>query len=269
MTNPSRPVFSIIIPTFNRPAELRRAIESVCRQTYRNFELIVVDDCSEIDYASEFHRASGLPGQALRTPRNLGAGGARNAGLRVSLGKYVSFLDDDDEFGAEFLASTLAALRGTPATTVISWCGVYSVSDFGDGVSKHSTRVFGGEYRTDLAAFEDLMSIGTGFGVTIKADFMNRSAWFDQALRAVEDADLFLRVIAGGYRPTVVPGIHVTIHRHGHGRLTDIGMHKTRIKECKMLIERYEEVFNAYPSLRAQLLRHVSNLEAQMGSLHV
>ena len=136
------PMFSIIVPTFNRPAGLQRAVESVKRQTNQDFELIVVDDASHLDYAQRVCSESGLNARVLRNTRNLGAGGARNAGIHVSCGRYVSFLDDDDEYGPDFLASSLATLQGTNDATVMSWCSVRWVDDLAKDGTGWRTRTF-------------------------------------------------------------------------------------------------------------------------------
>lgn len=257
-------MFSIIIPTFNRPAGLQRAVESVKRQTFRDFELIVVDDASSLDYAHRICSESGLNARVVRNTRNLGAGGARNAGIHVSCGRYVSFLDDDDEYEPDFLASTLATLQRTSDATVMSWCSVRLVDDLADGGAGWRTRTFPPQHTSIVALYEDLMSIGIGCGVTIKSDFFNRRDWFDTRLRTVEDADLFLRIIASEREAVVVPGVHVSVHHHGDERLTDVRMHELRIRECNLLLARYAEVFDCYPSLHSQLQHQINQLQSEI-----
>lgn len=93
-------LISVIIPTFNRENTIRRAIESVYSQEYKNIELIIVDDFSEdntftivADLQKKFQNLKYLVNQ-----RSKGACGARNTGILNSKGKYVAFLDSDDEW---------------------------------------------------------------------------------------------------------------------------------------------------------------------------
>jgi len=89
---------SVIIPTYNRAHLVGRAIRSVLNQTYQDFEIIVVDDCStdnteEIVKGFNDHRI-----RYMRHDRNRGGSAARNTGIKASQGKYIAFLDSDDEW---------------------------------------------------------------------------------------------------------------------------------------------------------------------------
>ena len=96
----SSPVFSVVIPTFNRAHTLPRAIESVLNQSFKDFELIVVDDGSTDDTQRIVER---YPVQYFYQ-ENSGVSTARNRGIEVSRGKYIAFLDSDDEWKKDKLA---------------------------------------------------------------------------------------------------------------------------------------------------------------------
>tara|TARA_A100001015_G_scaffold307010_1_gene402214 strand:- start:4928 stop:5665 length:738 start_codon:yes stop_codon:yes gene_type:complete len=99
---------SVIIPTFNRFKYLLHAIKSVNEQTYKNIEIIVINDCStqENYYKYDFKKISGLKIFIVHLPKNSKdifgfaspGGHARNIGMMIASGKYISFLDDDDYF---------------------------------------------------------------------------------------------------------------------------------------------------------------------------
>ena len=90
------PLISVILNTYNRPALLSRAVESVLAQTHADFELVVADDGST-DHTPDVVAAFG--DRRLRYVRqdNAGLSAARNLGVAASSGRYVTFLDDDDE----------------------------------------------------------------------------------------------------------------------------------------------------------------------------
>lgn len=255
------PIFSIVIPTFNRPRLLERAVASVKRQSFRDFELIVVDDCSKTNYSEEVCEIVGVECTVLRNEKNSRASGARNSGIRAAKGRYISFLDDDDEYEATFLESTYETLRNTHGDVIMCWCSATCIDYFADRTPLRSERTFSTEYETDIELFEQLMSIGTGFGVTVKAECFRRIGLFDSSIKTVEDADFFLRVLSSGYMPAVVPGMQVILHNHMDERLTGRGNDDVRAKECHQLLSKYSDFLGHHPRLRAQLRSHLETLE--------
>ena len=96
MTNNSK--ISVIIPTYNREKLIERSIKSVLNQTYKNIEVIVVDDCSTDNTESIVNSIKDDRLIYIRLSENKGACYARNKGIEVSSGKYVAFNDSDDVF---------------------------------------------------------------------------------------------------------------------------------------------------------------------------
>jgi glycosyltransferase involved in cell wall biosynthesis len=121
-STPQDTLISIIMPTFNRAKVIPLAIRSVLRQTYRNWELIIVDDGGRDDTKRVV--------QAFKDPRiryfkkriNKGAGAARNAGLRISSGTYVAYLDSDNKWDPDYLLLMVNALKRSPPHQSI-YCG--------------------------------------------------------------------------------------------------------------------------------------------------
>lgn len=111
------PLVSVVVPTRNRLTMLRDALESVCAQTYRNWEAIVVNDGGE-DIAAVLEA---LPADAaarigsIRSAHARGQAGARNSGVAAVRGDIVAFLDDDDRYKPNHLESLVAGLRGSGA----------------------------------------------------------------------------------------------------------------------------------------------------------
>jgi glycosyltransferase involved in cell wall biosynthesis len=105
----SDPFVSVVLPTFNRSALLRRSIEGVLRQTFGDFELIVVDDHSSDDTPKVLLDITDPRVRVLRHERRLGASAARNWAVREARGTYVCFHDDDDEWLPQKLALQVEA----------------------------------------------------------------------------------------------------------------------------------------------------------------
>lgn len=97
---------SIIVPTYRREEELRRALESLAMQTFTDIEAVVVDDNDDPEWNGKVEAVISAfraehPDLALRYIQNhprLGSAEARNAGIEAAEGKYITFLDDDDEY---------------------------------------------------------------------------------------------------------------------------------------------------------------------------
>jgi glycosyltransferase involved in cell wall biosynthesis len=108
---------SVIIPAYNAAKYLDEAIDSVAGQTHDRVEIVVVDDASTDDTAA----VAGRYGSALRlvTQDHLGHAAARNHGVRVSTGRYIAFLDADDLWEPDKLASQLAAFAADPGLDIV------------------------------------------------------------------------------------------------------------------------------------------------------
>ena len=107
----NRDLVSVIIPCFNQAKFLGEAVESVLAQTYRNYEIIVVDDGST-DATAKI--AASFDGARCLRQRNLGLAAARNAGFAACNGDYLVFLDADDRLLPNALHAGVSALELTP-----------------------------------------------------------------------------------------------------------------------------------------------------------
>jgi glycosyltransferase involved in cell wall biosynthesis len=123
-----RPLISVILPTYNRADTIIRAINSVLTQSFKEWELVVVDDGSTDDTAD---RLAGIdPRIRVITQENRGMTEARNTAIRASHGEYIAFLDSDDEFMPHHLELCAAFLDAHPEAQFIS---SELLEDFGPG----------------------------------------------------------------------------------------------------------------------------------------
>lgn len=202
MTGASPPV-SVVIPAFNRAASIRPAIESVLRQSWRDFEIVVVDDGST-DFTPEAVRAIEDPRLRLvEAPRNLGAGAARNLGIEEARGDWIAFQDSDDDWLPEKLARQAAFQAGLPGDYVASFC---TKIDYGfDGKGRYGARlascmpdpsetIVSGDLSRRLLRGN---IIGPQTALISKAAFL-AAGGFDTRLRNNEDWDFFIRLSEAG-----------------------------------------------------------------------
>lgn len=125
---------SIIVPVYNAGAYIEETLRMVSRQTYENWELILVDDCSSDNSREQIRTfieksASTGKGQNIRLielKENSGAAVARNAGIDASAGRYVAFLDADDGWMRDKLQRELAFMKEKEAPFV------FTAYEFGD-----------------------------------------------------------------------------------------------------------------------------------------
>lgn len=129
---------SIIISTYNRPKELKRAIQSVLKQTYRNWELIVVDDKSPYDWEEVKKTLPQDPRiQYLQLEKNHGKDTKpKNAGILASKGELIGYLDDDNEFTPSHISRLVSELEHSGAD--VAYCEMWIVDpqgNRGEGIS--------------------------------------------------------------------------------------------------------------------------------------
>ena len=113
-------MFSVIIPLYNKAETIARAINSVLRQTFQEFEIVVVDDGST-DGGAEIVRGIHDSRIHLLQQPNAGVSAARNAGIEAATHEYIVFLDADDEYLPDYLATMKRLIGAYPQ------CGIWAV----------------------------------------------------------------------------------------------------------------------------------------------
>lgn len=114
------PRVSIVIPTYNREQHVAVAVASILNQSYRDFEVLVIDDGSTDDTPRLFERFLTAPRlRYVRLERNGGISAARNTGVELATGDYIGFLDSDDAAYSDRLARQVAVLDRQPEIAIV------------------------------------------------------------------------------------------------------------------------------------------------------
>ncbi len=194
----AHPLVSIVIPVYNRIHLLEKTLRSLVRQTYQNFELIIIDDGSSQDVTSVVEKYKNKFSMHVeRLPCNQGAPVARNRGFTLSRGEYVLFLDADVVLHWSALERYVSTLREHPRVDV-----VYASFRF-------SGKIFRGR------AFEmDALHQGNYIHTS---SMIRRGAFpgFDERLKKFQDWDLWLTMTARGSTMYFIDQTLFSVHGGG------------------------------------------------------
>ncbi len=181
---------SVIIPTFNRSAVLERAIRSVLAQRNADFEVLVADDGST-DGTEDFIRRQFPQVHYLGWKKQQGPSYARNRGVEAAKGRWLAFLDSDDEWKTGKLRAQLDFLAQNPAYRIAQTEEIWIRNGVRvNPMKKH--KKYGGEI------FEKCLPLCviSPSAVMLEKMLFEEAGGFDESLPACEDYDLWLRVAA-------------------------------------------------------------------------
>ncbi len=181
------PLVSVIIPTYNRPDFLRRAVASAQRQKGVQTDIIIVDDNSDTDLTDEFSGADNI--RYIRNRENLGGSHSRNRGLELAKGRFVNFLDDDDEFLEDKLIRQVQKFSDSdvPNLAMVS-CHIRDMRS-GEEVILWN-RYKGDIYRESLERYTVKLTTSMLF----RTDVVRRLGGFDSKLQSSQEYDLIIRL---------------------------------------------------------------------------
>lgn len=189
----SLPLVSIIMPAFNAAETIAVAVESVLRQSWAYWELIVVDDGSE-DGTGELVSSFGDPRVRLIAQSNGGVSSARNTGLAVMEGEYFCFLDADDRLPERSIAARAQLLLDNPNVYFADGVVEFMSADL-SSCKKLRTVNFSGKPLKNLAMFKDDCFFGNTWMIRRGGDAKYR---FDTELTHCEDLMFYLQIATDG-----------------------------------------------------------------------
>jgi glycosyltransferase involved in cell wall biosynthesis len=184
---------SVILPVYNSERYISEALLSVLRQSYRDCEVIVIDD------GSSDRTGAIVKGIEAKAPtrirylfqRNRGAGAARNTGIKNARGRYLAFLDADDVWLSEKLKRQVELLRKDPATGMV-YCDNYFIGPDGNEVKgyRRMIELYSGSIALQL--FNHYLIITSS--ALLRKECVEKVGGFREDLTVGEDYDLFLRI---------------------------------------------------------------------------
>jgi len=204
---------SVVLPVYNREERVNKSLNSVLNQTYKNLQVIVVDDGSNDDTYDVLNKVKDRRVKIVRLKDNKGVSKARNIGIEISEGKFVAFIDSDDIWNSCKIEKQINYIKKCKKRVALVDCGWKAV-----GGKNAVPRIENKKERTStkkLLSFKNVCSPPT---VVARRSVLEEMGGFDENLQTVEDVDLWVR-ISKKYEIEHLTEVLVEVNRGGHKRL--------------------------------------------------
>jgi len=249
----NKPTVSIIIPTYNRRQSISRSIESVLNQTYRDFELIIVDDGSTDNTKELVADFNDERIRYVRHEENKGEAAARNTGIKAARCDYIAYQDSDDEWLPEKLARQIELLENASPEVGVIYTGFWKAENH-----KRTYVPFSWVSQKNGDIHKELLK-GNFIGspvVLIKKECFNKVGLFDEKLRNLVDWEMWLRV-SKYYHFKCIDEPLVIAHYHSDNVSSN---HHAFIETLESVLEKYSDEFTSDKKLMAKCYIDIGNL---------
>jgi len=226
------PLVSVIIPTYNRKAMLRDAVASVLAQSYRDFELIVVDDGSTDGTADDLRAHRGARVRVIVQPHG-GVAAARNSGVRRSRGEYIAFLDSDDLWLPPKLERQMNFMRMSAERQIAQTEEIWIRNGVRVNPMKKHRKRSGDVFRASLE-----LCLVSPSAVLMTRELFQTVGGFDESLPVCEDYDLWLRIARSHHIDLLAEPL--VVKRGGHADQlshSTWGLDRFRVRALKKLLD--------------------------------
>lgn len=242
-----------MLPAWNRAASIRMAVESVLRQTFSDFELLVVDDGSTDDTIGALAEISDPRLRCLANLHNMGAAAARNTGIRAARAEWIAFQDSDDEWLPQKLEKQMARLTSAAPDVVACYTGMATLGQSGrDGAGRTTItyipppeeRIVEGSLRNALLA----RSLVSTQMLMARRSVLLDIGGFDEDLPALEDWDCAIRLAERGHFAFVDEPLVIQV-------FSDNSITRSRAKWLQArirIMDKYDVTLSAQPHILAR-----------------
>lgn len=248
-------MFSVVIPLYNKGISIVTTLQSVCAQSFTDFEVIVVDDGSEDD---SYSVASKVNDDRIRLihKENGGVSSARNVGIKAAKFSYVALLDGDDYWDPDFLKEQLSLIEEFPEAGM--WGVNYAFvkgnncnpcrQGMGDGFRGYVEGYFSSSHN-------DLFCSSS---VVIRRDVFDSVGFFDERIASSEDLDMWYRIILR-YPVVYYDKVLAYYNQNAENRVAyDTDVRFPLSKDIKYYIDKFEADFKTNKAFSRYLNSHVA-----------
>lgn len=262
------PTISVVIPAYNSSKFIKRTIASVINQTYKDWELIVVDDGSKDDtgeIVKSFCAKDGRIKYVLQ--ENSGSpSGPTNHGIRESKGKYIAILQHDDEWLPEKLQKQLDLISLASKEGVgFVGCSAISVNDIKGTESESDLHI--PDNREDLlVAILSKNIIPYPSAVLVRKDIFDNMGYFDTKFSMADDWEMWIRLVVGKVGFAFIKRPLFRYHIYG-GNITKTIAAEKKIRDLEHLLEKHGAIYDRYPKAKSRVLVYLGKLYADSGNM--
>jgi cellulose synthase/poly-beta-1,6-N-acetylglucosamine synthase-like glycosyltransferase len=201
--NKNQPIVSVVIPIFNYGQQFEKTLQSVFQSTYKNIEIIIVNDGSSDEYVlNKLNSLSEHPNIKIVNQKNSGPSEARNNGIKNSIGEFILPLDSDDKIEPEYIQSCVNILKRNKNISPV-YCDTIHVGQI-QGIEKRPEwsidRLIQGPFIVNCSMFHK--------------EAFEKCEGYDTALFGWEDYDLWIRMGKNGYKGHRIPKPLFTYFHH-------------------------------------------------------
>ena len=252
------PTVSVIIPTYNRAHLVGKAIQSVLNQTYKDFEIIVVDDGSTDNTNEEIAKSFNDPRiRYICHEQKRGGSAARNTGIKAAHGEYIAFLDSDDEWLTEKLERQIGFFEQSADNIGLVYCGYQYVS-------ARTRRIISEKPPYEKVFYEAAlvnMYQAKTSTILLKQTIVSKVNGFDPLLASFQDWDFSLRV-AKHCTFKELSDVLVRCYVHEHRITSNI---YAKIRGLERILEKHLAEFMKDPRAFSNQQRFLGSLYCQFG----
>lgn len=245
------PLFSIVIPTYNRSGQIVHAIESLLRQTFNSYEIIVVDDGSSDDTKEKLSGYITSGTIYYHHQENKGVCAARNHGASKAKGSYLIFLDSDDEVLPEWLAD----FKNLSDQGFSLLCCSMTVRKPGGGIKK-------------VSCLDPYKNGGKDKGISIPGTWAIKTDWFrslggfDEVIKYGENTELKFRMMAEDKNWGFLDHHNLIYNESETGGSKQI---KNKLQSNLHILAKHQHYFNQNPEVKRLFLSVAAVSAARLG----
>jgi GT2 family glycosyltransferase len=252
------PAVTVVIPVYNSARYLGQALDSLQAQTFKDFEVIVVndgsDDREELESVLKSHPLS----VTYISQENKGVSAARNAAIRIARGEYYAQLDADDQWTPDYLEVQLGILKDKPDVTLVYPNATIIGEGATSGLEFMKVSPSEGEVNFESLVRQKCVVMTC---VTARMSAIREAGMFDESIRSCEDFDLWLRILQNGGR-IVYHRKPLVLYRRHEGSLSSDRVWMTR--NLLGVFEKCAATFQLIPAERKVLDQNINDQRAML-----